>query len=514
MSIFTGNNGRNIAFTGVLLDGFSGGSVADTADSASDIYYASDGDDIVQAGDTSDFLYGQVGSDTLKGGGGADLLDGGYGLDTLLGQAGDDWFLMHNSEFIDHVDGGEGIDTLDLRDITDDGADVDLAKREYTVERLGTASVISIETVVGTNNKDTIKGTDAAETFWGLAGNDVLDGGGGADVMVGGLGNDVFVIDDVMDKAYEAAGEGGDKIITSLGSLIIADNVENLTFIGAGNAIGIGNALSNTIVSGAGNDAIGGRDGNDRLFSGAGDDQLHGEAGNDVLEGGAGRDRMEGGSGSDTAAYGNAKAGVVVDFANYSLNTGDALGDNFLDVENLSGSAFKDSLRGDALANALSGLDGDDVLIGRGGNDRAVGGAGRDTLYGDAGNDTLEGGLGKDNMSGGLGSDRFDFNALEESAAGSQRDAIRDFTVNPAGGGGYVDRIEVEAIDAKAGVMGDQAFTFIGGADFTGEGQIRVLQSGVHTIVQFNTSGTGGAEMEVLLADFIATNLSAADFIL
>jgi serralysin len=514
MTIFTGNNGANHALAGGGLIGFTGGSVAETNDDISDIYYGREGDDIVLAGESGDTLFGEDGSDTLKGGGGADILDGGFGLDTLKGQDGDDWFLMHTGQFIDYVDGGSGIDTLDLSGIADYGATVDLAAGKYTVPVRGTADVVSVETVIGTHNADTMKGTAGAETFWGEGGNDYLDGGAGGDAMVGGAGNDIFVIDDMMDRAYEGLNEGTDTIFTTLNSLVIADNIENARFKGTGDFVGIGNALNNVITGGSGKDAIGGRDGNDKLLGGKGDDQLHGENGNDVLDGGAGRDRMEGGDGTDTASYAGASAGVTVDFANYIINTGDASGDNFLDVENIMGSAFADSLRGDNLVNTLSGGAGNDVLIARGGNDRTVGGEGADTLYGDAGNDTLDGGLGKDVMSGGVGGDRFDFNAVIESAIGSGRDVIRDFTVNPDGGTGFIDRLEVSTIDAKAGMAGDQAFSFIGTGAFTAEGQIRVVQSGTDTIVQFNTTGASGAEMEVLLADFTANLLTAADFIL
>ena len=53
-----------------------------------------------------------------------------------------------------------------------------------------------------------------------------------------------------------------------------------------------------------------------------------------------------------------------------------------------------------------------------------------------------------------------------------------------------------------------------GTGGFTGEGQIRAVQSGDDTIVRFNISGPDTAEMEILLKNFTATDLDAGDFVL
>ena len=50
-------------------------------------------------------------------------------------------------------------------------------------------------------------------------------------------------------------------------------------------------------------------------------------------------------------------------------------------------------------------------------------------------------------------------------------------------------------------------------AAFTAEGQIRAFQSGVHTVVEFNTTGTSGAEMSLQLDNFTAATLTVADFV-
>ncbi len=90
------------------------------------------------------------------------------------------------------------------------------------------------------------------------------------------------------------------------------------------------------------------------------------------------------------------------DLAFAATNTGDAVGDSYIGIENLQGSGFNDILGGDNNANTLGGLAGNDNMDGRGGND---------TLGGEAGNDTLNGGAGNDVLVGAAGADVFVFNA-------------------------------------------------------------------------------------------------------
>ena len=67
---------------------------------------------------------------------------------------------------------------------------------------------------------------------------------------------------------------------------------------------------------------------------------------------------------------------------------GDALGDTYLSIENLTGSAFQDILVGDDGINVLDGGLGRDSLSGGAGNDTLIGGAGADSLVGSEGVDT------------------------------------------------------------------------------------------------------------------------------
>lgn len=158
-----------------------------------------------------------------------------------------------------------------------------------------------------------------------------------------------------------------------------------------------------------GDDVLVGTAGDDSIQGLAGDDTLVGDSGNDRLNGGPGADRLEGGAGTDRADYATAATGVRADLSNSASNTGEALGDVFVSIEDLGGSNFADTLVGNGGANGIWGGQGNDGLSGRGGNDWLDGGVGNDTIRGGSGNDILIGGPGNDLVTGDAGADIFAF---------------------------------------------------------------------------------------------------------
>lgn len=200
------------------------------------------------------------------------------------------------------------------------------------------------------------------------------------------------------------------KIIATDGSFDIATTMQ----VRLGSSGGAGSPPPTDPTPGSG-DPLGLHGGSsaDRLVGSALDDRMYGHEGNDVLSGGLGNDRLSGGEGSDqlvggagvdTADYSDAAAAVRVDLLKPSVNIGEAKGDSYASVENVSGSKFDDRIAGTHGANELVGGDGNDELFGRGDGDVLIGGAGNDYLAGEGGNDRLNGGLGDDTLDGGRSS--------------------------------------------------------------------------------------------------------------
>ncbi|KPF79313.1 hypothetical protein IP88_02090 [alpha proteobacterium AAP81b] len=139
-----------------------------------------------------------------------------------------------------------------------------------------------------------------------------------------------------------------------------------------------------------------------------GNDTIDGTAGPDSIDGGAGNDRLDGGDGTDTASYASAGSGVTVNLGfRFAQNTQGAGTDTLSNFENLSGSAFGDSLTGDTAGN---------VVDGGGGNDRVLGARGNDTLIGGGGDDILQ---------GGVDADVFLFDAVSDGAVDIVTDLYR-----------------------------------------------------------------------------------------
>ncbi len=88
----------------------------------------------------------------------------------------------------------------------------------------------------GTGNalNNIIVGGTENDVLDGGAGNDTLNGGGGDDVLIGGWGNDTYVVENAGDVVIEYLGQGTDTVLTTLATYTLAQNLEYLTYTGAG----------------------------------------------------------------------------------------------------------------------------------------------------------------------------------------------------------------------------------------------------------------------------------------
>ncbi|MEM8852332.1 MAG: hypothetical protein AAGD34_01450 [Pseudomonadota bacterium] len=259
--------------------------------------------------------------------------------------------------------------------------------------------------------KKNIHGTAENDKLFGNKNDNFLYGNQGDDTLFGDPGADELHGSDGIDTANYRSSSAGVKVNLALGKgaggdaagdrLVDIENVvgsqykDDLTGDNGANVL-TGNGGSDVLSGGHGDDELIGGSGADTLLGGKGIDTLLGGTGSDDLSGGKGADVIDGGSGRDTASYKDAGAGVMASLAAGVGALGEAFGDTFTSIENLTGSDHADWLEGDDGDNELRGRDGDDNLIGKDGEDTLRGGSGNDTLMGGTGEDLLIGGSGRD----------------------------------------------------------------------------------------------------------------------
>ncbi|WP_207282565.1 calcium-binding protein [Pseudomonas sp. FW300-N2F2] len=308
---------------------------------------------------SADQLYGLEGNDSLSGGDGNDWLEGGAGADTL--------------------NGGTGIDTASYANSTA-GVTVSLITGTGLGGDAQGDTLTAIEAVVGSSFNDTLTAQTSGHSLQGGAGDDVY--------IVGGTG---VTVSELVDG-------GNDEVRTTLGDLTLAANVERLTYTGAGNFVGRGNASDNIITGGAGNDVLIGGNGADQLIGGAGVDivsyedassvtlnlktgvhtgfaagdtfsgieTFRGSTAGDTFYASAAADNLDGYTGTDMLSYSQSEQGVNITMTSATAGTGlggDAQGDTFSAFERITGSNFDDVFTTALGTTEFYGGAGNDVYV-------------------------------------------------------------------------------------------------------------------------------------------------------
>ncbi len=436
---------------------------------------------------------GGGGNDTLTGNQGDNILIGGLGADTLNGGAGGDVFRLTSASdsltatpdvIQDFVQGGDVLDLLPLA----------LTGAAYVVVQQSAAgSVVQIDadangafeqtilfstsitggdirlgvglTVIGDAGSQVVRGTELT---------DALAGGGGVDTIVGGGGNDSLYGQDGADIVYGEA--GGDFMYGGLDIDILVAGLGDDSVLGEdGDDFLYGQEGSDLLIGGDGVDFAYGGVGTDTILGGAGADTLLGEDGADQIFGATGADLMIGGTGADTM-FGGDDGDTMIGGA---------------DADTLNGELGNDNLFGDAGGDLLIGAEGNDTVFGGADGDQLFGSAGDDVLNGETGGDIINGGAGADILTGGADGDRFVYAALSDSTSASS-DLILDFNA-------LQDLIDVSAIDANAGVAGDQAFVFVTGTLAAGQARLTYDAGSNRTLFEGDVNGDGLADIAFLI---------------
>jgi Ca2+-binding RTX toxin-like protein len=300
-------------------------------------------------------LIGNSAANRLYGLDGNDSLDGGAGNDTLSGGLGDDTYVLDVATDV----------------IVDETGGTDTVKAAFTYTAATGIENVTLTGTVAIN----ATGNAADNRLTGNTGNNILNGLAGTDTMAGGLGDDTYYVDNVGDQIIETAFGGKDTVLSTTATTTLAANVENLSFIGDGNATLTGNYLNNVITGSGGNDVL------------VGDGDSGGGMGSaDTLVGGLGDDTYEVTLGIDVVTEAlNSGTDTVKTTDSYTLGA---------NVENLevSSRAWVTglTLTGNELANRITGDAGNNLIEGKAGNDTLIGGLGNDTYVIDSGDTITE----------------------------------------------------------------------------------------------------------------------------
>ncbi|HEX8064325.1 MAG TPA: cadherin domain-containing protein, partial [Allosphingosinicella sp.] len=407
-------------------------------DDGSDMLLGGLGDDKLIGGAGRDAATGDAGADDIYGGAADDILSGGRGNDLIVGGAGNDVFKYMRGDGRDTMfdefsnnwvavwSAGSGYAAGFARDsytgeITGPGA-TPVYKNMGTADAPDYRWLGRFDYNFATGTLYRYDETTPLATSVINAGTDTIEFGIGIDIQDVILTRASATSPDLVLTISQEDDELGSYLASSDSITIknwynVPGQIEKLAFyqtgeliIGGTGAIKLvagtdaangttgtplaGSATADWITGGAGDDVIAGGGGDDILNGNSGFDTLKGEAGSDVVYGGAGNDTIDGGdasttlfaadmlfggAGVDTATYASVNAKVRAYLGAAWANAGAAAGDQFFDIENLTGSTWGASIPAMGTGDVLGGDAGDNEINGGRGDDTMLGGAGDDT---------------------------------------------------------------------------------------------------------------------------------------
>ncbi|MDA7727170.1 cadherin-like domain-containing protein, partial [Pseudomonadales bacterium] len=317
-------------------------------------------------------VQGTSSNDTLSGTSAAEIITGGAGNDAILsvslndivyGQGGDDFIQAADSTF-KRVDGGDGVDELQLAE------SLDYTSSFIPGHLIDHIEILSLEG----NGAQTIQLNAAAIS-------QIVDGY----KNYTSASNELFVVGDEGDvvelsgdfkigtaRSLDPQNKGADEPFSLVESTdakvaLFVDEAVRLEVTNSdGSLIQYGGSGTETLTGGEKDDHLEGRLGNDTVNGGAGNDTVYGDAGNDVLSGGTGNDILKGGAGIDELRGNDGDDTLTYDSADTIIDGGLGLDTLLVDTTvDLTGLDNLDGIEVLSLANGVANdlaLDIDDIL--------------------------------------------------------------------------------------------------------------------------------------------------------
>jgi Ca2+-binding RTX toxin-like protein len=358
--------------------------------------------------------------DTIDGGDGIDTLQIDHLLDVAITPPDDLWSNLSNIEKIVINTTGDGAQTIitganfegafaslgvELTTITAGAGAINLTTASFTGEAtFNTTSLAGAQTIVTGSGATTVKAKSDTGAFdiKGVGLNTVFANttGAGAQTIGDNTGNGANL------TFVDAKSAGGAQTITSTSTKdvfvsAVSDAGKQTINTGSGDDIITASTAStdNIINTGAGNDIVtiaATASGNYKVDGGSGNDDITGGAGNDFVVGGIGNDTLNGGGGINTLVGGVGDDTYVVDSTTDTIT--EAFGEGIDTVQ----SSVSFDLGTIANVENLT-LTGTNDINGTGnGLDNIIkGNSGKNSLNGGVGNDIITGGGGNDTIDGG-----------------------------------------------------------------------------------------------------------------
>ncbi|MNK04434.1 Bifunctional hemolysin/adenylate cyclase precursor [compost metagenome] len=307
------------AATGAAANRFDGG-VSNAASHNRVSYEAASTDVLINLFNGAATLNGvSVAANSGAGGAAGDTY---ANIQDVAGGSGNDTF--NASAVTNRFDGGNGVNTVSYQSLAGP-VNIDIKNMTGTSAFQNGYLFYNIQNLIGTAGNDTLGGA--------AGGNSTLTGGAGADALTGYGTN----------------------------------NTTNY----AGNTAALTINLSNTAVGGVAARSGKGGDAEGDTYTNI--QNAIGGTGNDLFIASADVNAFNGGAGNNTVSYAGSATAVIADLNTAVGATGDAIGDTFTNIQNLTGTAFADKLTGLAAGGSiLIGGAGADQLIGLGYNGSAA----------------------------------------------------------------------------------------------------------------------------------------------